>query len=432
MPGGLPPDAKIALLSPSGWGNLGDRAILESLLQGLRLRLPQARVLAFTLNAEGTAREHGIPAFTLLGFSPHLYTMREAGPDAASADKIFHGWSAERALHAVLRRLPLRAAASELRHLGSSRARLEGASAVVVAGGGQLDDFFGGALGQPYALLRWGLLARSVGARFLFASVGTGTLSAASRWLVLRSLRLAGYRSYRDDRSRELLAAPALTRSDPTVPDLAYGLQVLPAPPPARERLTIGLSPMAYGDGRQWPRADQERYRRHTRAFGSLAAGLLAEGHSVVLFTTDNEPGAVDDTLTAARALAPEAGERLRAAQTPDLVSLFATLAGVDLVVAARLHGTLLSHLAGRPVLAVSHERKVRTLMEQMGQARYCVEIDQFDAAGALALIARLAAERRELSAALALSVARQRQAVEAQYDALFGPPVQPLRSGVS
>jgi polysaccharide pyruvyl transferase WcaK-like protein len=309
--------------------------------------------------------------------------------------------------------------AGELRHLRSSRRLLKGAAALVVAGGGQLDDFFGGPFGQPYALFRWGLLARSVGARFCFASVGTGTLSTlASRWFVRRALSLADYRSFRDDRSRELVGAPALTHLDPTVPDLAYALPVQPEPAPGRPHLCVGLAPMAFCDPRQWPVEDQRRYQRHVRSFGALAKALLAEGHEVVLFTTDNEPGALEDTAAAIGPLTPG---RLRIEPASSLPALFRTYAGVDVVVAARLHSTLLAHLAHRPVLAVSHERKVRALMEEMGLGRFCVEIDEFEAQTGLALLHELAAARGQVAAALGAAVEERRRRVEAQYDLLFG-----------
>jgi len=422
----LPPDAKIALLSPSGWGNLGDAAIVESLVHGVRRRLPAARLVAFTLNAEGTAREHGLDAFTLLGFSSHLYVMRDA---ALPSDGV-----PSRAARA-LRRLPIPSAVrsavrvglhafGELRHVRASRSRIEGASAVVVAGGGQLDDFFGGPWAQPYALLRWSVLARSVGARFIVASVGTGTLSPVSRWLVLRALARADYRSYRDDGSRELLGAPDLTRADPTVPDLAYALPVITRAPPGGPRLRIGLGPMAYCDPGQWPVGDQERYRRHVASFGALAAALLAEGHEVAIFTTDHEPGAIEDTIRALGALGPEAVRRLTRSSPADLSSLLAFYAHVDVVVAARLHGALLAHVAGRPVLAISHERKVRTLMAEAGQSRYCFDIDSFESQEGLARLRELVAAREVASTVIAAHVADSRARVEDQYDALFGPVV--------
>lgn len=431
------PAAKIALISPCGWGNLGDEAILHSLIHGIRARVPGARLLAFTQNPEDTARRHSIEAHTLIGFSVPHYGM--AAPGAAAAPAM-GGSPSQRigsrsivssaiesarkivprgALRAVLA-APLRAA-EEAPHLKRSLALLEGCTAVVVAGGGQLDDLFGGAFGHPYALLRWGLLARGARAPFSFLSVGTGRLATPlSRFFIHRALALAQYRSFRDARSRELAGAPRLVGSDPIVPDLAYGLPLQQQPAPRRERLTVGLSPMAFCDPRQWPVDDAARYRRHVRSFGAIAAGLARQGHEVVLFATDGEPQALEDTRAEAVQGDPAAAALVRIEPADSVPSLFALLARLDLVVAARLHGVLLSHLALRPTLAIAHERKVRTLMEETGQRELCLDIDALEAPEALERIRKIATDRERLVQQIAASVAERRRQVEDQYDRLF------------
>jgi polysaccharide pyruvyl transferase WcaK-like protein len=412
-------DAKIALLTPSGWGNLGDTAILESLIGGIRRRLARARIIAFTLNAVGTTRDHAIEAHTLLGYSPTLYTMVEAQPAQRPGFLLRAWWRMPG--HGTLERIaaPPLDLLREIAHLWRSRRLLRGASAVVVAGGGQLDDFFGGALGQPWALLRYGLLAREIGAKFFFASVGTGALSPLSRALALRALRLADHRSFRDEQSRRLLRAPEVVGDDPIIADLAYGFPVTPVPLAHCEELTVGISPMAFGDPRQWPEKNPARYQRHIASFASLAKAQLARGNKVILFSTGGDLAALEDTMAN---LEPEDRARVHLERTRTLSSLFEVLAKTDVVVAARLHGVLLAHLAHRPVLAVAHERKVRSLMEQMGQLRFCIDIEQVEEERASQLLDRLVAERFELSKEIGQQVEQRRAQVEAQYDELFAP----------
>jgi polysaccharide pyruvyl transferase WcaK-like protein len=449
MSDSTPSRAKVALLSPSGWGNLGDAAIIESLLHGVRTRLPGTRCVAFTMNAAGTARDHDVEAHTLLGFSPGTYTIvdgstapgtstgqhtnlvREAIRVALTgARTVAHALRAPAAVRA-LGAMPIRAV-RELQHLSRSRQVIEDAAFVIVAGGGQLDDFWGGPWGHPYVLLRWALLARMVRARFVVASVGTGTLSVPGRFLIQRALSLADYRSFRDIRSREMLGAPALTGSDPVVPDLAYAFPHEPTSARPRDVLTVGLSPMIYAHPERWPAADAERYRAHVRSFAVLATSLLTGGHDVVLFTTAGDGVAVEDVLEAAREQDPAASVRLKVAPTPSLSALFDVLAGIDLVVAARLHGVLLSHVAGRPVLAVSHDRKVADLMADVGQSRYCFEIDGFDPLTGLERLHELAGRREALSREILIAVGDRRRQVEAQYDALFGPRPTSLTSSTA
>src|ERR1700694_472480 len=140
MPSSLPPDATIAFMSPCGWGNLGDAAIVDSLVQGIRRRIPGARIVGFTLNPEDTRARHGVEAHTLLGYStqPH-YSSREASagaPRAVGGRRGREGGS--RAVARTVLGPPLRAG-REARHVGRSLARLRGAKLLVVAGGGQLD-----------------------------------------------------------------------------------------------------------------------------------------------------------------------------------------------------------------------------------------------------------------------------------------------------
>jgi polysaccharide pyruvyl transferase WcaK-like protein len=421
----------IAFLSPCGWGNLGDAAIVDSLIAGVRRRLPGARIVGFTLNPADTTARHGIEAFTCAAYSLPFYPAEEPGPARSGPPEPAAGWSA--AVKGALARVPIQgplrtALLAPLRlrrepaHSRLSRERLRGASALLVAGGGQLDATWGGALGHPWVLWRWARLARETGARFLVASVGTGTLGPVSRALVVRALRLAGYRSFRDAVSRDLVRAPALTADDPVVPDLAYAVPAVFAAAPAGPRLVVGLSPMNFAHPRHWPERSAARYRRHVASFGQLAARVVREGHTAAIFTTDRDGAAVDDLVAAAGDLPAEARSRLQIRSTPTVAALFEALAGMDLVVAARLHGVLLAHVARRPVLAVAHERKVRTLMEETGQREFCVGIDGFDAGTAWDLLQRMAGARAELTAQIDGFVRSCAARVERQYDALLTP----------
>lgn len=433
-----PPGATIALVSPCGWGNLGDAAIVESLIHGVRQRVPGARLIAFTLGPDDTSRRHGIEAYPCVGHALPFYAIREAGDNVVPREtgSAVHAPPLRRLIavgRSALRRIPIRGTARVWAslparlfiargHWAVTRERLRGASMVVVAGGGQLDGEWGGAFGHPYVLMWFGRLARDVGARYVFASVGTGGLSPLSRAIVLRALRLADYRSYRDRGSRDLLRAPTLTKADAIVPDLAYGLPIRVVAPPSGARLVIGLSPMHFARPGSWPRPEEGRYRAHVEAFGDLAARLLEAGHEVVIFSTSAEEKALDDVYALAARAAPGARTHLSVAPTPTLDAVFAVLARVDAVVASRLHGVVLAHVAHRPVLAVAHERKVRAVMEELGQARYVVDLDRFDPADGMGRLEALLAERATLGSEIAAQVADYRRRVLAQYDLLFGP----------
>ena len=77
--------------------------------------------------------------------------------------------------------------------------------ALVVAGGGQLDDEWGGSWGHPYTLMKWAVLARAAGSSVVFLSVGACRIdSQLTRTFLKAALSSARYRSYRDEESRRL------------------------------------------------------------------------------------------------------------------------------------------------------------------------------------------------------------------------------------
>jgi polysaccharide pyruvyl transferase WcaK-like protein len=105
------------------------------------------------------------------------------------------------------------------------------------------------------------------------------------------------------------------------------------------------------------------------------------------------------------------------------VAALMALLAACDAVVAARFHGVLLAHVVGCPVIAVSHERKVATLMSEIGHEAYCFLIDELDPPAASAALDRVLAQRDAVSAHIREVAADYRRRVDSQWDAVFGAP---------
>jgi polysaccharide pyruvyl transferase WcaK-like protein len=433
---------RVAFVSPSGLGNLGDAAIIESFLAGLRRRRPGAEIVGFTLNPADTWVRHGVEAYTCGAFSLPHYTIRRPPRDrsAAGADSAAGSDDEDEPaprlprLRRAIAALPgarqgrraVSMAIAELRHQREIAARLAGFDHVVVSGGGQLDEFWGGPFGHPYTLYCFSRAARRAGARFDVLSVGTGTLSTRlGRRFVRRALAGAAHRSFRDARSRELAGAAGAAVGDPIVPDLAYGLPVAAGAPPPRARRLIGVAPMCYADPRVWPRPDATRYARHLETMAQIATRAVQGGHEVAMFGTDRPdaaPVAECHAIAAARLTGDERA-RLRIEPVDGVAPLMALLASCDVVVAARFHGVLLAHVVGCPTLAVSHERKVATLMAELGHDAYCTPIDELDPVAAAATLGDLLARRGALAAQIREVAGDYRRRVDAQYDAVFGAP---------
>lgn len=368
----------IGVIYPSGWGNLGDEAILQCTFEMLRERWPQARIRAFTLHPGKTAVNHGVEAEPLTGvYRPLFGAFRDDEPFAVRA---------ARSLARRTKRVPrlrngtqwlaqwIATVFFETTSVRSAWRWLQTADLLLASGGGQLDAVWGGTMGQPYALARWAFLARRAGVPFAFLSVGYGGAQGRlSRWLLRFAVSRAAYCSVRDAGSRELTQRLGVARYLPVVPDLAFGLEVAPAARRHSAGLDVGLSPMTYLRPGSWPREDKAEYRRYVGLWAAVTSSLVAKGDRVHLFITD--PGDTDALRDVWERLdeSARAGTSIETAETPDaLLNLFRRL---DVVIASRLHGVLLAIVAARPVLGLSHERKVRAAMSDAGVSSFCLDL---------------------------------------------------------
>jgi len=425
--------SRIAFISPCGFGNLGDAAIIDSLIAGIRCRLPGAEIVGFTLNPSDTVTRHRVEAGTCGGFSLPHYPMRPISrqtenPAGALREQMDRP-PPKRFARRVIANLPgARTAWHTATRMRADRKfgreiaeRIAGFDHVVVAGGGQLDDLWGGAFGHPYTLLRWSRAAQRAGAQFSILSVGTGSLTTAtSHAFVTRALNNASYRSFRDTRSRELAhASPA----ESIVPDLAYALPIDPVITAPRRRPAIGVAPMCYADPRVWPNPSPMRYADHIASMAQIAANAAKAGNDVIVFSTDrpDRSPAEECYAQAITTLDEDVRSRVRICAPDQTSELIDVLASLDVVVAARFHGVLLSHVVGIPAFGVAHERKVTTLMAELGQESYCAPIDGLDPTVVDLRIKELLGNRESIRTHIASTAAGYRNRVEEQYDRVFG-----------
>ena len=411
----MPAASRFVLVTPSGHGNLGDAAIQDTVIAQLRARFPSAAIVVASLNPEDTERRHGVQAFPLVPYSRPWFALHRGGPAGAERDS----WPAR-----VARALPPLGWAARLRaqvrHAHAAFNLLRGTTALIVSGGGQLDEFWGGPWGQPWTLYKWATLARLRGARVLVLSTGLGTLQTRlARSLARRAMTLAHYRSYRDPGSRALMRAAGLEADDPVVPDLAYGLPLpeMTTPPGTSGTLTVGVSPIVYCDPRNWPRQDAAVFEAYVRRLEGVIAWLRQAGHRVVLLSSNRSDGR----------LAQEIFDRVRDVSAPGPVELaetgevksFLCVAGrMDVLVASRLHGILLAHLMGTPVIALSHDRKVDEHMREMGRDDSRLEIERFEPAQFERAFRDTTASASRVRAAITERVAALRRQVLDQFEA--------------
>jgi len=434
---------RIGLLSPYSGTNIGDQAIQVAFIANLRARFPQAELVGIYLNPRRAAALHSISTFPITGLALPFYAsaaeLFSSGSEPANQVSTDDGpEQATSRLRQYLKQLPglrglvlaarktasgVRNFITELRWIGRSWRLVGDLDLLIVAGGGQIDDEWGGSWGQPYVLMRWAILARSRGCPFAVTSVGVGTLDRVfGRRFFAAALRRANYLSLRDQGSADAIGKLLRRPAPKVVFDIAGSLT--DADRGVRggggSRGRIAVSPIAFRRAGSWPNAAHGLYETYIARFAELVASIAAAGHEIVVFTTSGADGAaVNDMLDRLRITAPDLAARLPVVKPKTLAELMELMADCDAVVASRLHGVILAHLAERPVLALSFDRKVDVHMQQYAQEAFRMDIASFAVADARARFDRLMSESAAVAALLRDARLRYGRDLQLQYDAL-------------
>lgn len=315
----------------AGWyghGNVGDEAILEAMLHGLR-----------------GAMGGGVECVVLSG-----------RPRVAAA---LHGVAAV-ALHGLRSIIPrLRA----IRH----------ADLFILGGGGFLADW------QPEAPRTWlaaPRLACALGTTVMAYGIGAGPfLTAAGRQRVRRAIARFGAVTVRDATSAAWLAKAGVDGAVEVTADPAVGLVPVAGAQLAAVLSELGmvrgaprivwtLAPL-YDREDLWP-GMRERRERYVAACRAMLRWAFEETDAeLVLWPFHRER---DESFQRTLLDGPRNGGRVRVVTRAMAPSQVAGVLGCsDLVVGTRLHGAILAAVAGTPPVAIAYHHKVRDFMAQLG-----------------------------------------------------------------
>ena len=428
-------------------GNIGDDIVVSTLISQIRHRLPEHEVYGFSLNPRDTAARHGVPSHSLDGSAVHHPPTKGArgsadeaedhGSGAGSGDPGSKGGEPQlgglRRLISALKRIPgVPRLFRLIWHVRTSLRIwriLRGFDAVVVAGSGPVFDDMGGAWVHPYNLFRWSLLSRMAGARFILLNAGAGPVHhRLSRWFLKWALRLASYRSFRDQASVELAMSLGVQGPDLCVADSAFAVEETEIDAAVRDPITasrplVGIGTMAYMDPRYWPNADVAIYRSYLAALAELSEWLLGQGFDLVLLKSqrraDARPaGELLDLLAGA----PSTFDSSRVLNLPTEShrDLLKQIAGCEFVVGGRFHLHVLPFLLGKPVLGVSYHPKTEELMVGMGQEDLFLSMDSVTGDGLIRLCKQLLETRSEIEGRIHGEVMARRKALIDQFDHVF------------
>jgi polysaccharide pyruvyl transferase WcaK-like protein len=413
---------RLGILGHYGTRNLGDEAIVESVLGALRELSGDIEPVGISMNPADTAERHGIRSVGLRSYS--------AGPKPATDGEPLPSPPAK-SLRSAAKKIPplkwtwrlmsrLVAAAgdcvTELRHVSKVFREVRRLDGVIIAGSGQFEDSWGGPMAFPYTLFKWSLAARLAGKPLAILSSGAGPIDRAlSRWFLRRSVRWSCYASFRDEASAALMHAVS-GRSQQVAPDLALGLDVDPALRPSPVAGHIGVNVMPIYDARYWHTADSARYQGYIEAVATAVADLCRTGYRVTLIATQPKDLLAADDLRAA--IDRRLGSHVELATTyPGSVrELLEVLSTCEVLVASRLHALILAALVGTPAVGICKDEKQREFMRQVGAAGIAIPFETANADLLGFEIRRARTRSAESVAALREFVDCSRAAVRLQY----------------
>ena len=330
-----------------GSGNLGNDGSLEAVVAYLREHHPDARLGFFCMGPETVAARYGAPATHLQWYEPHAGDA--TGLRAAGLK--------------VLGKLldPFRTLAWIRRY-----------DVVIVPGMGVLEATLPlRPWGFPYSLFWLGVAARLTGRKVALVSVGSNVIGKRlTRWMITRAARLAHYRSFRDDNSREAMREMGVdVHADEVYPDLAFAL---PDPPESGPTGVVGVGLMAFYGGNDDRARAGEIHDAYLATMKRFVHWLVDQGRAVRLFIGDQADDPVLDEI-----LSDVDSARYEPAATlPDLIR---QMAAVDTVVATRYHNVLCALKAGKPTVSLGYAAKNDVIMDQMGLREFCQNARSID-----------------------------------------------------
>jgi polysaccharide pyruvyl transferase WcaK-like protein len=444
---------KIGLLDHMGWGNMGDAAVHEAFITNIIDRVPDAQLVSFSLYPEDTKKRHNTTAYPINWSYPGWQSSKRLVSSAsAPKSRLKSVFKRCRILYRLAK--PVHDFIQEFVHLIRSYKIVRSLDLLVISGGGQLCDLHPG---LPYNVFKFCVLAKLSNKPVFIVGVGADLLQySLSKFFAKWSVRLASYTSLRSVESQTLIRKIGVKNETHVCPDPAYALGVrdyvttkrsdmltdleaqgllrgLGCVVDCRDSLTarssdtpkfkVGLNPMGFCDPRRWPRKDAAVYARYLDKLETFSSWLVAQNHSLELFTTDinTDIYAIEDLK-----------ERLRVGASSDtrsevivrplltLKELLLQMSSFDFVVTSKFHGVIFSHLLEKPVIALSYLAKIDDLMRTVGHDRYCMDIENFDV-GALTERFKLLVEEKDHLASLFRNTSETyANALHTQFDNLF------------
>jgi polysaccharide pyruvyl transferase WcaK-like protein len=375
----------IGLWGHNGGGNLGNEAGISAVIQNLRRLGSNIDFYGFSVNPDDTEARHGIRSFPIKRWASSAASSTGASVHRTSL--CTKGWKARvksyPVLYRVLRRLM--SPVLEIQFLLQAHRSLKDIDLMLVAGTGQVADTWGGAGNFPYSLFKWSHLCRIRGVKWAVVSSGAGPISSSfSKPLIKSALSGSVYRSFRDEHSKRVVENLGVNGKNYVYPDLVFSLDLSGCGGAARQERakTVVINALPFRRSGSWENPDGPEYSRYLDGLAKFACRLMEEGYEVRLVPTQLHMDRVffEDLEKKSRENPPkETAWRLIAQPADSFEEVIAQLSQASLVVTSRFHGVVFSYMLGKPVLAISYHPKIRELMKNFGQERFCIDVEALD-----------------------------------------------------
>lgn len=375
---------------------MGDAALADATVAGLRRQLPNARFIGVCPRPDGVPALHGFEAVSIFRQTSQPRTTEAAQtptPPAAEANRSTHEQAAPASgIKALIKSLPfvfnLLKAVQKTVH-GLSRLPAEMAfmlktfrflkmvDLLAFSGSGQLNEEWGGPRAYPLALFRWVVLARLAGCKVAFLGIGAGTVD--TRWgkfFCRSALNLAHYVSIRDQITLDMVRSWSITKGK-RLPDLAFSLTPPEHTQTNPERSVVALNPITYCTPGLWFDPDAERYEAYVSKLTGFCHWLLAHNYSIHFIPNQFRMDAHVINDIVAR-LTEEERAFIKCPEIRHYRDILQGFTDSDFVVASRFHGLLFSCLCHTPAITLGFHYKLRELAEEMGIGEYCMDIARF------------------------------------------------------
>jgi polysaccharide pyruvyl transferase WcaK-like protein len=393
---GAPP--RVGLFGQLGSGNSGNDASMETVLAYLHQAHPDALVDALCGGPEVVRGSYGIDAAPLSWYKK--FEKTSVGIRATILKVLGKFIDTVRIV-------------SWVRHH----------DAVIVPGAGVLETTLPlRASGFPYALFLLVLSGRLFGTRVALVSVGADLINKRSvRWLSNATARLAAYRSYRDEYSRDAMRRRGIEVSaDRVYPDLVFGIPTPPYRP--GDPHVVGVGVMAYYGGNDDRKQAAQIHAAYVSALTRFIMWLIDNGYYVRLFGGDRkfDYKIAQEIQEDIRRYRPslELG-RLTVADVSTYRELIEEMADVRLVVATRYHNVMCALKLCRPTISLGYSHKFVALMTDMGLADFHQFAGSADVERLIAQFKELESREAELRQHMAGRNAAHQQSLAEQFAVL-------------